>query len=56
MSTNTLMVEATVCTDNPDHAAKAAEVFSRAALGLALDGISADIAMSSIEDAEVHGG
>jgi hypothetical protein len=41
----TIVITASVVTENPDHAAKAAEVFGRAAAGLVLEGIAVAVSM-----------
>lgn len=46
----TVVISATVVTDNPEHAARAAEVLARAAAGLVLDGIDVSVAMGVPED------
>lgn len=46
------VILASVVTDNPEHAAKAAEVLARALAGLALEGITVGLNMSQQEDEE----
>ena len=45
-----IVVSATVVTDNPEHAARAAEVLARAAAGLVLDGISVNVSLGIPDD------
>ncbi|HZN75884.1 MAG TPA: hypothetical protein VFC00_30000 [Micromonosporaceae bacterium] len=42
----TIVVSATVVTDDPGHAARAAEVLARAAAGLVLEGITVSVSMA----------
>jgi hypothetical protein len=42
---NVIIISASVVTDNPEHATRAAEVLARAATGLVLDGIDVSVAM-----------
>lgn len=48
----TIVVSATVVTDDPTHAARAAEVLARAAAGLVLDGISVTVSLGVPEEDE----
>jgi hypothetical protein len=41
----TVVISASVVIENPDHAAKAAEVLARAAAGLVLEGIAVSVSM-----------
>lgn len=41
-----LLVSAYVASDDPEHVARAAEVFARAVTGLALDGIEATLTIA----------
>jgi hypothetical protein len=47
-----IVVSATVVTENPEHAARAAEVLARAAAGLVLDGISVNVSLGIPDDDE----
>lgn len=47
---NTVVISATVVTDNPDHAARAAEVLARAAAGLVLDGVPVNVSLGVPDD------
>lgn len=42
----TMVISATVVTDDPEKAARAGEVLSRASVGLVLDGISVMVSLS----------
>jgi hypothetical protein len=46
----TVVISASVVTENPDHAAKAPEVFGRAAAGLVLEGIAVSVSMGVPDD------
>jgi hypothetical protein len=48
----TIVISASVVTENPDHPAKAAEVFGRAAAGLVLEGIAVSVSMGVPDDEE----
>lgn len=48
----TVVVSATVVTEDPTHATKAAEVLARAAAGLVLDGIAVSVSMGLPDDEE----
>lgn len=45
-----LAVSADVFTENQEHAAKAAEVLARAAVGLLLDGVQVTVSMSVLDE------
>ncbi len=45
-----VVVSATVVTENPEHAARAAEVLARAAAGLVLDGINVNVSLGIPDD------
>lgn len=45
-----LVISATVVTEDQNAATRAAEAFSRAATGLALEGINASVTMSTVGD------
>lgn len=47
---NTVVISATVVTDNPVDAARAAEVLARAAAGLVLEGIPVSVSMGVPEE------
>lgn len=47
-----IVVSATVVTEDPEHAAQAAEVLARAAAGLVLAGISVNVSLGVVEDEE----
>lgn len=48
--TATIVISASVVTENPEHANRAAEVLGRAAAGLVLDGINVNLSMGIPED------
>lgn len=50
----TMVITATVVTDDPEHAARAAEVLARAAAGLVLDGISVSVSLMRADAEEVE--
>lgn len=51
----TMVISATVVTDNEEHAARAAEVLARAATGLVLDGMSVSVSLMRSDAEEVDG-
>lgn len=46
----TIVIMATVVTNDPEKAARAGEVLSRAAIGLVLDGITVNVNLSRADD------
>lgn len=50
-----LVVSASVVTDNAEHAARAAEVPARAITGLALDGVSVGLNITTVDEDEEEG-
>lgn len=52
--TGELIVTITVITASPEHAARSAEAFARAATGLALEGISVNLHMGTLDDDDVE--
>jgi len=46
----TVVISASVVIENPDHAAKAAEVLARAAAGLVLEGIAVSVFVGVPDD------
>lgn len=51
-----IVISAAVVTENPQHAARAAEVLARAAAGLVLDGIDVSVSMGiPMEDEDDDG-
>lgn len=47
-----IVISATIVTDNPSHATRAAEVLARAAAGLVLDGVPVNVHMGHADDDE----
>ncbi|HEV2071065.1 MAG TPA: hypothetical protein VGR26_14845 [Acidimicrobiales bacterium] len=47
-----IVVSCTVVTESQEHAARAGEAFSRAATGLALEGIAVSLTMGTPDDEE----
>jgi hypothetical protein len=45
-----IVISASVVTDNPEHATRAAEVLARAATGLVLEGIYVNVSMGIAEE------
>jgi hypothetical protein len=52
VTTKTIVISASVVTDDHTHAARAAEVLVRAVTGLALEGISVGMNMTQVDDEE----
>ena len=50
MADDDIVISASVVTNNPEHATRAAEVFARAAAGLVLDGVGVSIGMQMVPD------
>lgn len=47
-----IIISATVVTDDESHATRAAEVLARAAAGLVLDGVPVMVSMGQVDDDE----